>query len=283
MMASVSDRWFFMSKNDIILTEHNFGHRNMEGESFRLHQTGRLNDMRNWQHDGLQGPFWRCYHHVRSGSAVRLRRRLIPLRTDEVVLIPENTSFDALGAARVDHFWIHFSPPIQVIFAPRLLRVSINPTLAGQLKEWRGLVSPSSSSRTNWRLFHTCLAVLHACFARVSLPTSPATSPALQRVLEEIENSLATPPGNCALARSAGRSVEGFNRWFRAETGTTPGRYVTGRRIREASRLLTLTDRSIEEVAESVGYTNRHHFTRVFTQHIGRPPAQFRGEQRKSG
>jgi len=281
MVPSVPIRLFFMSKSDIVMLAHNFEAWSAEGESFRLYQCGRLNDMRNWQHNGLGGPFWRFYHHSRSGSAIRLSRRLIPLHAEEIVLIPENVRFDGRGAAGVSHFWIHFSPPLRITFAPRVLRLPIHQAQAGLLKEWRELMPASSDARPHRRLVHTCLAVLHACFAQAPLPAPPTLSLALQRVLEEIERSLATPPDNRTLARWAGRSVEGFIRWFHMETGMTPSRYVTGRRIRQACRLLSLTDYSIEEIAEAVGFANRHHFTRVFTRYASLSPAKFRREQRK--
>jgi AraC-like DNA-binding protein len=272
-----------MSKNDVIQTEHNFGKRSEQMEGFRIYQTGCLSNMRQWQYKGLSGSFWRFYHHIRSGSAIRLNQRLIPLKPGEILLIPENTRFDGRGVANTAQFWIHFLPPLQVISAPRVLRISIGASLSSLLREWRTLIPRARTESSNRRLFHICQAILHASFAHTPLPDPPATSPDLQKLLEEIERSLAEPPDNRTMARQMGRNVEGFIRWFRAETGTTPARYVTGRRIREASRLLTLTDRSIEEIAESVGFANRHHFTRVFKNHVGQPPVHFRGEQREIG
>ncbi len=87
---------------------------------------------------------------------------------------------------------------------------------------------------------------------------------------------------NQILARRVGRSVEGFIRWFHAEVGVSPQRYVLERRIHQACRQLSLTDLSIEEIAEAVGFSNRHHFTRVFTRVVGQPPARFRAQQRWS-
>jgi len=272
-----------MSKTDIVQTEYSFDLGGPKDESFHLYQSGDLNDMREWQFRGLEGPFWRLYHHNRSGSAIRVNRRLIPLRAQEIVLIPDHVRFDCRGAAGVAHYWIHFSPSLRVAFAPRVRRIPIGPSTAGLIREWRALVTSHPDAPMRRRLFHVCMAVLHACFAQVPISSPAIQSPALQRVLEEIEQSLSHPLDNGTLARRTGRSVEGFIRWFRAETGTTPARYVNGRRIRQAGRLLCLTDRSIEEVAESLGFSNRHHFTRVFTRHFGQPPAQFRGEQRQVG
>ncbi|HEY8966011.1 MAG TPA: AraC family transcriptional regulator [Candidatus Methylacidiphilales bacterium] len=255
-------------------------------EGFRLHQCGFLLDMRRWQHADLRSPFWRCYHHVGTGSAVVSRGRRIALAPGELVLIPENVPFAARGAAGVGHFWFHFSPPVgselAALAGSGLLRIPIEGELGGLVGAWRGELvrQDPAEAGDRRRLVHLSLALLHAALARVPLPAQPAAGRALREVLEEIERTLAAPPGNGALARRAGRSVEGFIRWFRAGTGMTPARYVAVRRAREAGRLLTLTDRSIDEIAAALGFANRHHFTRLFTRHAGMAPARFREERR---
>lgn len=271
-----------MSKTDIVLLETDFDEE--AGGGFRLHQCGFLSDMRAWRHPGLRGPFWRVYHHVGAGSAIRLEGaggRRVPLLPGEIVLIPENVSFDALGAPGTVHHWLHFSPPpaARPDSGARVIRLRVDPALDGLLREWRPLLRRPGERR---RLLHASLAVLHACLARARLPEpEPGDDDGtLRAVLEEIERSLAAPPGHAALARRAGRSVEGFIRWFKERTGETPARYGTRRRTGEAGRLLTLTGRSIDEIAAAVGFANRHHFSRVFARHAGQSPARFRAAQR---
>ena len=78
------------------------------------------------------------------------------------------------------------------------------------------------------------------------------------------------------LARMVGMSAEGFLRWFRERTSTTPHAYLVRRRLREASRRLLYTDETIDAIAVGVGFPNRHYFSRVFAAQIGDPPARFR-------
>ncbi|HZR25925.1 MAG TPA: transcriptional regulator FtrA [Vicinamibacterales bacterium] len=70
------------------------------------------------------------------------------------------------------------------------------------------------------------------------------------------------------LARRARMSDRTFARRFRAETGTTPHRWVTHQRLLAAQRRLESTDESIDEIAERVGMqtaaTLRHHFRARF-------------------
>ena len=57
-----------------------------------------------------------------------------------------------------------------------------------------------------------------------------------------------------------------FYRRFRAETGTTPGHWITGQRVLLAQRLLEETDETVDVIAVRSGFGNaatlRHHFGR---------------------
>jgi transcriptional regulator GlxA family with amidase domain len=70
-----------------------------------------------------------------------------------------------------------------------------------------------------------------------------------------------------SLAKRATMSPRTFARRFRAETGTTPHVWITRQRVMQAEELLETTDRSVEWIADAVGFGTaamlRHHFTKV--------------------
>ena len=55
-----------------------------------------------------------------------------------------------------------------------------------------------------------------------------------------------------------------------------PAAYIEQARMDRARTLLQRTDDPIKQVAALVGYVDVHHFTRVFTRHVGCPPGVFR-------
>lgn len=249
--------------------------------NFQLHECGYLADAGGWNYDGLCSPFWRLYYNGTKGACVEVRGRRVALLPDQLFLIPENVGFNARGAAGVPHLWVHFSPPLTLNLVPDLLCVPLNAPLAANVAELRDLllarVDLQESGRR--RLFHAALAVLHCWFSGAALPMRPPLPPSLSLLLESIERSLPGDLANPVLAGQVRMSIEGFIRWFKEMMGTTPARYVARRRIREACRLLSFTERSIDEIAESVGFANRHHFSRVFLHYTERSPALFRREQ----
>jgi AraC family transcriptional activator of pobA len=58
---------------------------------------------------------------------------------------------------------------------------------------------------------------------------------------------------------------------------------VTETRVREATRLLLLTENTIDAIAERAGFPNRAYFSRVFKKVTGEAPATLRRKHRRVG
>jgi AraC-like DNA-binding protein len=84
-----------------------------------------------------------------------------------------------------------------------------------------------------------------------------------------------------ALAREAGMSVPSYHAHFRALTGTSPMQYVKAMRLHEARMMMARLDRTITDVALSVGYVSPAQFSRDFKRHFGRTPSQEAGWVRR--
>src|SRR3954451_18234777 len=67
-----------------------------------------------------------------------------------------------------------------------------------------------------------------------------------------------------ALARRAHVSAAHFTRCFKDTFGETPHQYLLTRRIQRAQELLRLTDLSVGEVCEAVGYASLGSFSTTF-------------------
>lgn len=70
--------------------------------------------------------------------------------------------------------------------------------------------------------------------------------------------------------------VSRYRELFRQETGTSPSEYIASLRTERAKYLLSQTDMTIAEIAEAVGYENRHYFQAVFKARVGITPGAFR-------
>ncbi len=63
---------------------------------------------------------------------------------------------------------------------------------------------------------------------------------------------------------------------IKSKTGKNFTEHLAGLRIREAQRLLAETNRSVDSIAETVGYSDYSYFSKVFKKITGMTPAAFR-------
>lgn len=78
------------------------------------------------------------------------------------------------------------------------------------------------------------------------------------------------------LAAYAGFSRYTLSRMFRAQTGKTFTRYLSGKRVAQAMELLTETDLPVTQIGLKVGFGSIASFNRVFREERGCTPSQFR-------
>lgn len=77
-------------------------------------------------------------------------------------------------------------------------------------------------------------------------------------------------------ARLCNRSLSSFKRDFSATLKTTPGRWLTKKRLEYAQELLSISNMSVSEISLECGFENHAHFSRAFKQRFGYPPKSFR-------
>lgn len=82
------------------------------------------------------------------------------------------------------------------------------------------------------------------------------------------------------LAERALMSRRTFTRRFRQVTGTTVGQWLLNQRLALAQRMLEMTDKPIELVAETAGFASPVLFRRCFGQAFGIKPSVYRREFR---
>jgi AraC family transcriptional regulator, exoenzyme S synthesis regulatory protein ExsA len=77
-------------------------------------------------------------------------------------------------------------------------------------------------------------------------------------------------------ARLCHRSLSSFKRSFQEIFGTAPGRWILQKRLDTATRLLKQSNKLVADAAYESGFKNIAHFNRVFKQHYGVSPLQYR-------
>jgi transcriptional regulator GlxA family with amidase domain len=103
----------------------------------------------------------------------------------------------------------------------------------------------------------------------------------LEGAVETIERNLDQPLYVSVLAERCGMGQQWFTKRFRARFGKSPAQYLVDRRVAVAAQRLVHDQASVDEVADSCGFTDRAHFTKAFTKRLGMPPGRYREAERR--
>ncbi len=105
---------------------------------------------------------------------------------------------------------------------------------------------------------------------------SDASISKIQRVTDYIERNYRYDISREGLASYSGMSLSSLSRGFKLYTGMKIGDFINQLRIRDAMIQLEKTDKTVIEIAFSVGFESLRTFNRVFSRINGSTPSEFR-------
>lgn len=100
--------------------------------------------------------------------------------------------------------------------------------------------------------------------------------PAMNYITENYQNCDLT---NDLLAELCGISTVYFRKTFEKLYGISPIKYLHHFRMKKAKAILRSDYESIGQVAESVGYSNIYHFSKMFKHYTGMSPSEYAKEK----
>ena len=119
----------------------------------------------------------------------------------------------------------------------------------------------------------------HAGLAERDLPrgVDPFTHfERLARVRRYVDEHIAEPLHGESLADVAALSPTGFSRYFRRHVGTTFVVWLANRRVEQSRHLLLDRGDPVGQIGYAVGFHSERTFRRVFHEHIGCSPSEYR-------
>ena len=98
----------------------------------------------------------------------------------------------------------------------------------------------------------------------------------LERVLEYMRANIAANVSLEDLAKITGLSQFHLIRQFKSSVGVTPCQYMIEARVQRAKQLLADDNRTLADIALTLGYKDQSHFGRIFRKTIGITPGEWR-------
>jgi AraC-like DNA-binding protein len=225
-------------------------------------------------------PFWRVYLPLSFCGILHMGERRIRLTPAAATLIAPYTTFELEPSARPHHLFIHaFAGYPYTLLSGRILQIhSPDKAQPGLGAVIRGLIDACDGRIGNptSRQLLTALQVVAALLNQVEGDHLEKTDPRIARVDGFMRENIAARFTNDVLADLVEMSPTGFIRFFREHTGSTPARYWNGVRVEQITYLLENTSWPIERIAESCGFSDRYHMSKVFKRMTRISPAEWR-------
>ena len=102
----------------------------------------------------------------------------------------------------------------------------------------------------------------------------------LEKAVKAVEDNLTEPDFDVtALADAMNMSRSTLTRKLKAIPGRTPLDFIRNIKMKHARHMLEDKDKSVTEVAATLGYFNRKYFTTCFKEEFGMTPSEFQKSQ----
>ena len=103
----------------------------------------------------------------------------------------------------------------------------------------------------------------------------------LRPLFKHLEQNFGDPIQVQEAARICGMSESHFMSFFKRATGQSFMAYLNHCRIERAQSLLVMTDKSVSDISQEMGFCDQSYFGTVFRRLVGTTPARYRSKSRE--
>lgn len=233
-----------------------------------------------------------------SGFCVVNGRRY-DLHANEYCILPANQPHQ-YGASKDSPwtiYWIHFKGLHADMYAqgavePHQIAPSVNSRISerNNIFEEIFFAIADGYSRESLRYASSCLHYYLASMRYLSPfrktknkePQAEHTENIVDTTINYMKENMEKSISLKQLADYTGYSPSHFSTLFKQQTGCSPLIYLNQLRIQAACYWLQQTDMKINQICHKVGIDDQYYFSRIFHQHMGMPPKEWRHQQNAS-
>lgn len=257
-----------------------------------------------WECNDLSVPFWRIYHNSVSGSTITYAGEHIELNENVILIIPPNTAFASRlkhrdsnedesikgrkfradddttklkALQQVDHLFVHFSLGYPLDLASTgVIQLQLNDTTRALLDSIKKacisdlITGYQEGLRTKMLISHCLMQLPESAWA------SGNTDFRILKAIKHIEQHFNSRLCNEELAAMANMATNSFARLFKCSTGMPMQQYILRLKVQAACNLLHHTQKSFDEISFECGFSDRHHFSKIFKKVLKMNPSSYK-------
>lgn len=236
-----------------------------------------LDHISDWSQEKLAAPFWRIYWNRKGQSKLVFPNQTYLLNDQSILLIPPEVDFSSQSEKEIDHFYIHFQSidPFRTMNCD-VLSFDVSSNYLSMMESIIDNLKDTTSDNIKGSILSQSLVLLLLSEIDVSLLQAPYSDARVNASITTMHNNISTVLSNQQLAAEHNLNDNAYNQLFKKETGKTLQSYYTEIRIAESCLLLQFSNKTIESIAESTGFVDRFHYSRVFKKLRRVSPAKYR-------
>jgi AraC-like DNA-binding protein len=258
-----------------------------------------------WECNEMSFSYWRLYWNKTPNGELSYLNQTVVMNPDSIILIPPFTPFSThirnhyreneginVRGCRIDdfmdeekivsdhllHLFIHFNMgmPFDRV-SPGIYIIEITGEQQKRLhKVTEFLKTENVNFPLNLNLYLHSIITEHIAQLKEELWQTTTMDKRIIDVIRLIERELDKNHSNEYLASSINMATNSFIRLFHSEMHTGPQHYIKQQKIDRACLLLIHSDLKIENIATSLGFSDRYHFSKVFKKLVMKSPAGYR-------
>jgi AraC-like DNA-binding protein len=265
----------------------------------------RFWQLSQWECNEMSFPYWRLYWNKTSKGEISYLDQSFLMDSNSIFLIPPFTPFDThiaghkrmteginVAGSRIDkaqdeeelakdrllHLFIHFNmgvPYDRVL--PGIYKIEINQEQQNRLKKVTDFLKTENVNFSlNLNLYLHSIITEHIAHLKEELWLTTIIDNRIIDIIRLIEKELDKNPSNEDLAKYINMATNSFIRLFQKEMHLSPQYYIIRQKIDRACLLLLHSDLKIDNIAWSLGFSDRYHFSKVFKKVVLKSPADYR-------
>lgn len=222
----------------------------------------------------LRMDFWIGYWNRSGDAVVEWDNGSMALDPGGLILIPPLVWVRRRCRGAFDQWWCHFTIPAQSSSACPIRLPCAGGLGIGLRRCWREAWRHGCQHPATVAAWHAVLGL-----ALTQIPWETAAPDPLDHQISELQADLLAQGlpqiANAVLAKRWGMHEKSLCRRFSRATGCGLQAWLREQRIAQAARALT-EGQPVDEVTKRFGFTDRSHFSRLFTRSRGIGPGLFR-------
>lgn len=230
-----------------------------------------------WELTHISPPNWRLYYNATPGGFFQTGSgKPEPFLPDRFYIFPKGYTFRTWSEQPFRHFYIHFTLYDQIPCPQRHFELPATQDILHLIDECINTALGWQDIQRRTMLAYAITGTLLSRLPPDLFRLHHTPDPRIEQIRELIENNLRRKFSNEELAERVNLAKNSFIRLFREKTGYSPQQYRLQKCMEFACGELHYSMRTIDEIAEETGFSDRFHFSRAFGKIMSMPPATYR-------